>query len=161
GLAQNAVMDRNVEVVFDEETVASLAVESIAAVQPQPHAELRFRVHAATPGALERGEFELAVAGVSRAAGPTIGRFLDLLDSGDRVRMLGAYTGLPTVGENAVPVQVSCPPLYPRTENVARSPVVLPRLVSLAEHHAPGADVIPLEDLAVGGDAQRLYVMSL
>jgi len=56
---------------------------------------------------------------------------------------------------------VSCPPLYPRTENVARSPAVLPHLVSLAEHHTPGAGVIPLEDLAVSGDAHWLYLMSL
>ncbi len=160
-LAQNAAMDQSTEVVLDEEAVGNLAVEDVATAQVQPHTELRFRVHALTPGALERDEFELAVAGVSRAAGTTTGRFLDLLDVGDRERMFNAYSGLPTVGEDALPVQVSCPALYPRAENVARSPAVLPHLVSLAEHHTPGAAVIPLDDLAVSGDAQRLYLMSL
>lgn len=160
-LAQNAAMDRSTEVVLDEAAIADLMAGDFTQAQVQPHTELRFRVHAPTPDALDRGEFELAVAGVSRAAGITTGRFLDLLDPGDRERMFGAYAGLPTVGEDAVPVQVSCPPLYTRTENVARSPAVLSHLVSLAEHHTPGAGVIPLDDLAVSGDAQRLYLMSL
>ncbi|MGH3930477.1 MAG: thiopeptide-type bacteriocin biosynthesis protein, partial [Pseudonocardiaceae bacterium] len=66
----------------------------------------------------------------------------------------------PTVNDYALRVQVSCPPLYPRTENVARSPAVLPHLVTLAEHNTSGG-VIPLDDLAVSGDVQRLYLMSL
>lgn len=160
-LAQSAAMDHRVEVVLDEKAIGDLAVEGAATAQVQPHTELRFRVHAPTPEALGRGEFTLAVAGVSRAAGTTAGRFLDLFDPADRARMLGVYAGLPTSGEDALPVQVSCPPLSARAENVARSPAVLPRLVCLAEHHTPGAGVIPLDDLAVGGDAQRLYVMSL
>ncbi|MGH3995852.1 MAG: lantibiotic dehydratase family protein, partial [Pseudonocardiaceae bacterium] len=160
-LAQIAAMDQSVEVVLDEEAMGNLAVQNVATAQVQPHTELRFRIHAPTPGALDRGEFELAIAGVSRSAGTTTGRFLDLLDSGDRERVFGAYAGLPTVGEDAIPVQVSCPPLYPRAENVVRGPAVLPHLVSLAEHHTPGAGVIPVDDLAVSGDAQRLYLMSL
>lgn len=160
-LAQNAAMDRSAEVVLDDQAIANLAVEDFATAQVQPHTELRFRVHAQTPGALDRGEFKLAVAGVSRAAGTTTGRFLDLFDTEDRERLFGTYAGLPTVNEDALPVQVSCPALYPRAENVARSPTVLPYLVSLAEHHTPGAGVIPLDDLAVSGDAQRLYLMSV
>ncbi|MGH3868279.1 MAG: lantibiotic dehydratase [Pseudonocardiaceae bacterium] len=160
-LAQNAAMDQSTEVVLDEAAIADLMAGDFATAAAQPHTELRFRVHAPTPGALDRGEFELAVAGVSRAAGTTTGRFLDLFDSEDRERMVGAYARLPTVNGDALPVQVSCPALYTRTENVVRSPAVLPHLVSLAEHHTPGAGVIPLDDLAVSGDAQRLYLMSL
>ncbi|MGH3814287.1 MAG: lantibiotic dehydratase [Pseudonocardiaceae bacterium] len=160
-LAQNAARDHSVEVVLDEEAIADLAVADVATAAVQPHTELRFRVHAPTPGALERGEFTLAVVGVSRAAGTTTGRFLDLFDPADRERMFSAYAGLPAVSQDAVPVQVSCPPLSPRAENVARSPTVLPHLVSLGEHHTPGAGVIPLDDLAVSGDAQWLYLVSL
>ncbi|MGH3798671.1 MAG: lantibiotic dehydratase [Pseudonocardiaceae bacterium] len=160
-LAQNAAMDHSVEVVLDEEAMGNLAVADIATAAVQPHTELRFRVHALTRGALERGEFELAVVGVSRAAGTTTGRFLDLFDSEDRERMVGAYARLPTVNDDALSAQVSCPALSPRADNVARSPAVLPHLVSLAEHRTPGAGVIPLGDLAVSGDAQRLYLVSL
>ncbi len=160
-LAQNAAMQQSTEIVLDEKMIADLAVDDVATARVQPHTELTFRVHAPTPDALDRGEFELAVIGVSRAAGTTTGRFLELLDTDDRDRMVAAYAALPTVSENALPVQVSCPPLSPRAENVARSPAVLPHLVSLAEHHTPGAGVIPLDDLVVSGDAQRLYVLSL
>lgn len=160
-VAQKAALDHSVEVVLDEEAIASLAAGSIATARVQPHTELRFHIHAPTPGALDRGAFDLAVAGVSRAAGTTAGRFLDLLDPGDRERMFGAYRQLPTVSEDALAVQVSCAPLYPRAENVARSPAVLPQLVSLAEHHTGGDGVIPLDDLAVSGDAQRMCVISV
>lgn len=159
-LAQNAAMSQSIEVVLDEAAIADLMVEDFATVHPQPHTELSFRVHAPTPGALDQGEFTLAVVGVSRAAGTMTGRFLDLLDSADRDRMVGVYAQLPTVNADALPVQVSCPPLYSRTENVVRAPAILPHVVSLAEHHT-GGGLIPLDDLAVCGDAQRLYLISL
>jgi thiopeptide-type bacteriocin biosynthesis protein len=160
-LAQNAAIDQNTEVVLDDSAIVDLMAGDFAQTQVQPHTELRFRVHAPTWEAVERGEFTLAVVGVSRAAGTMTGRFLDLLDPGDQDRMFGAYAQLPTVNDDALPVQVSCPPLYPRTANIARSPTVLPHIVSLAEHRSPDEAVIPLEDLAVSGDAQRLYLMSL
>ncbi|MGH3827545.1 MAG: lantibiotic dehydratase, partial [Pseudonocardiaceae bacterium] len=160
-LAQQAAMDQRIEVVLDDSAIADLMAEDFAKVQVQPHTELSFRIHAPTRGTVDRGEFTLAVVGVSRAAGTMTGRLLDLFDPGDRDRVVRAYARLPTVHDDALPVQVSCPPLYPRTENVARSPAVLPHVVCLAEYHSPGGGVIPLDDFAVSGDAQRLYLMSL
>lgn len=159
-LAQNAAMSQSIEVVLDEAAIADLTAEDFDKVQTQPHTELSFRVHAPTRSALDQGEFTLAVVGVSRAAGTMTGRFLDLLDPEDRDRMADAYARLPTVHDDALPVQMSCPPLYPRTENVTRAPAILPHVVSVAEHHT-GDGLIPLDDLAVSGDAQRLYLMSL
>lgn len=160
-LAQNAAMNQSTEVVLDDSAIVDLMAGDFAQVRVQPHTELRFCLHSPTWEAVKRGEFTLGVVGVSRAAGTMTGRFLDLLDSGDRDRMFGVYARLPTVNGDALPVQVSCPPLYPRTANIARSPAVVPHLVSLAEHRGPDEAVIPLEDLAVSGDAQRLYLMSL
>ncbi|MGH3693303.1 MAG: lantibiotic dehydratase [Pseudonocardiaceae bacterium] len=160
-LAQHAALQQNTEIVLDEEMIAGLAVGADSAARTQPHTELRFRVHAPTLDALDRGEFELAITGASRAAGTTTGRFLHLFDTEDRERMVSTYTGLPTVSENALPVQLSCPALHARTENVTRSPAVLPHLLALAEHHPCGDTVISLDDLAVSGDAQRLYLVSL
>ncbi|MGH3828840.1 MAG: lantibiotic dehydratase [Pseudonocardiaceae bacterium] len=159
-LAQQAAMDQRIEVVFDDQLIADLMAKDFTKAQAQPHTELIFCVHAPTRGAVDRGEFALAVVGVSRAVGTMTGRFLDLFDPGDRDRVVGAYARLPTVNDGALSVQVSCPPLYTRTENVTRSPAVLPHLVSLAEHHT-GGGVIPLDDIAVSADAQRLYLMSL
>ena len=98
---------------------------------------------------------------MSRAAGTTTGRFLDLFDTGDRDRMFRAYAGLPTVSGDALRVQVCGPAVYPRADNVARSPAVLAPLVSLAEHPSGSNGVIGLDDLAVSADAERLYLVSL
>jgi thiopeptide-type bacteriocin biosynthesis protein len=77
--------------------------------------------------------------------------------------MLRAYQSLPTITENALPVQLSCPPLYSRAENVARTPPVLPHILSLAEHppQHPDTHLVPLDDLAVTADARRLHLMSI
>lgn len=158
-LAQQAALTKSLEVVLDETTIAQLAVDEVTTAQP--HTELRFSVHSPTPDALNRGEFNLSVTGVSRATGTTTGRFLDLLAQSDWERMAAVYRELPTVHEGAIPVQVSCPTLHTRAENVARSPVVLSHLVSVGEHHRPGLESIPLDDLAVTGDAEHLYLMSL
>jgi thiopeptide-type bacteriocin biosynthesis protein len=160
-LAQNAALQQDTEIVLDEKMIADLAVGEATTARAQPHTELRFRVHAPTLDALDRGEFELAITGASRAAGTTTGRFLDLFDADDRERMLSTYTGLPTVSENALPVQLLCPAVHARSENVARSPAVLPHLLALAEHHTCGDKVIPLDDLAVSADVDRLYLVSL
>ncbi len=160
-LAQHAALQQNTEIVLDEEMIVDLAGGEASTARAAPHTELRFRVHAPTLDALDRGEFELAITGVSRAAGTTTGRFLDLFDTDDRERMFSTYTGLPTVSENALPVQLSCPAVHARTENVTRSPAVLPHLLALAEHHTCGDNVIPLEDLAVSADVERLYLVSL
>jgi hypothetical protein len=158
-LAQKATIERTTEIVLDEDAIRRLAVGDIATVQP--HTELRVRLHAATPSAVDRGEFELVVAGVSRAAGTTTGRFVDLLDHDDRERMAAAYARLPTVTEDAITAQVSCPTLSPRAENIARSPALLPHVVSLAEYHPFGGELVRLDDLAVTADAQRFYLMSV
>ncbi len=160
-LAHNAALQQHTEIILDDTTITGLAVGEDSTARTAPHTELRFRVHAPTLAALDRGEFDLAVTGVSRAAGTTTGRFLHLFDTDDRARMVSTYTGLPTVSENALPVHLSCPALHARTENVTRSPAVLPHLLALAEHRRCGDTVIPLEDLAVSADAQRLYLVSL
>lgn len=157
--AQRAAWQHS-ELVLDDAMLAELDAFGDADMPVQPHTELRLRVQAPTRTALDRGEFELVVAGVSRAAGPTTGRFLDLLDAEDQRRVSTAYTDLPTVCDTAFPVQVSAPALYARTDNVARSPQVLPAVVSLGEHRDP-ADAVPLDDLAVTADAERLVLISL
>jgi len=161
GLAQNAAMRQRTEIVLDDSMIADLAVGDAAKVRGQPHTELRCRVYAQTPDALGRGEFELAITGASRAAGTTTGRFLDLFAADDRERMFSTYAELPTASEDALRVQVSGPPVYPRAENIARSPAVLPNLLSVAEHHPGGDGVLPLDDLAVSADAEQLYLVSL
>ncbi len=159
-LAYATVMSGGSEIILDDQTISDLAGDG-ELTQVPPHAELFVQVHAATMAAAGRGEFTLVVTGASRAAGTTTGRFLHLLGSADRDRISRAYASLSTVRAGALPVQVSCPPVYARSEGVARAPAVFPRVISAAEYHEPDARMLPLDDLAVGGDAEGLYLVSL
>ncbi|MFD5749421.1 lantibiotic dehydratase [Streptomyces sp. NPDC127033] len=156
-LAQDAALNRAHEAVLTEEDFDALAVGEFT--QVPAHVELCFSVLAPTLSTIQDGRFELSVVGLSQAAGTTAGRFLTLLDAHDRARMSTAYASLPTLDAEAIRAQVSCPPMRIRTQNVSRAPVVLPRLLALGEHsHAATLD---LDDLAVGADAQRLFLVSL
>lgn len=160
-LAQQAAMDGSDEIILDERGISALEVGDLAKVQVPPHVELCVQIQATSPYALGRGEFELVVVSAPRAAGTMAGRFIDLLDASDRDRMAQVFAQLPTSDVGAMPVQLSFPPLYPRTENVMRVPTLLPHTIFLAEHRAPSDALIPVEDLAVGGDWRRLYLVSL
>ncbi|MFC0862228.1 lantibiotic dehydratase [Sphaerimonospora cavernae] len=159
-LAQKAALGRRREILLDEAAVADLAtIPSGAPVQPTT--ELTVRLHAPTLQALHDGEFTLAIIGASRAAGTTTGRFLDLFDPGDRLRMSALYAALPTATQDALTAQVSASAPHTATENVARAPQVMTHLLPLGEYHDGGGDGrIPLEDLAVTADAHRIYLVS-
>ncbi|MGH3888145.1 MAG: lantibiotic dehydratase family protein, partial [Pseudonocardiaceae bacterium] len=161
-LAQQAALDGGGEVVLDEHVLSELAADSTGAPPPRgpPHTELRLRVHAPTTDALDRGEFTLVVLSAARQAGTTTGRFLHLFESEDRDRMVRAFTGLPTLVPGSLLAQVSGPPLSPRTGNLARTPAVFPP-ISVGEHRPDAAAQIPWDDLAVSGDAHRLFLVAL
>jgi thiopeptide-type bacteriocin biosynthesis protein len=183
-LAQRAVLDGSEEVVLDEATLTKLAPTfdidatrgsstrgSSAHRAPHlvPHTELRFSLHAATPKALDHGEFTLVVMNVTRQAGTSIGRFLHLFSDPVGGRIAEAFSGLPPLTAGAITVQVSCPPLSTRAQNLVRTPGLFP-LISLAEHRSPsdpardrahGGGQIALDDLAVTGDAHRLFVVRM
>ena len=160
-LACTAAMNGDREILLDDQQISDLAAGDSVPAQVPPHAELFVQVHAASAVSLERGEFTLVVTGASRAAGTTTGRFLDVLEAAGQDRFRRAYARLATVRAGALPVQVSCPPAYARSEGVARAPAVLPGLISAAEYREPGGSLLPLEDLAVSGDAEGLYLVSL
>lgn len=159
-VAQQAALARTVEVTLDEALLAELEPQGRATATTQPHTELAFRLHAATPAAVDRGEFTLVVAGVFRGAGATTGRVLDLLDPADQLRMTNVYAGLPTVRAGALRAQLSCPPLFAATENVARHPAMLAHTLPISEHHEPADRRLDLDDLVVIGDPRGLVLWS-
>lgn len=160
-LAYSTVLDGGQEIILDEQRVRDLAETGSEPAQVPPHAELFVQVHAASIAAVQQGDFRLLVTGASRAVGTTTGRFLDLFSLAEKDHMTRAYAGLSTVRAGALPVQISCPPVHARSEAVARAPAILPNLISVAEHRGPGEGVISLEDLAVSGDAEGLYLVWL
>lgn len=153
-LACNAATRRQCEIVLDDGMIDDLTV--VAADAPvQPTTELTVRIDATTAQALADGHFTLAVTGVSRAAGTTTGRFLDLFDG----RMRTSYPNLPTGTRGALAVQVSASVPYTNTENVARVPQILDHVLPVGDY--PGAHSVVLDDIAVTADLHGIYLVSL
>jgi lantibiotic biosynthesis protein len=157
-LAQTAAITGADEVVLTDRMIDRLGGEMR---QVPPHVELFMELQAATASAIQRGEFTLIVAGASRAAGATTGRFLDLPDAADQNRFRAMCSGLSTIRLGALPVQLSCPPMVVRTESAARAPVMHSAVVPIAECHESAGNTIQLDDMAVGADAEGLFLVSV
>ncbi|MFB8775803.1 lantibiotic dehydratase [Streptomyces broussonetiae] len=159
-LAHAAGMQRRLEIQLDD-----AAIEDLATVDPghpvQPSTELTVRIDAESVTALDQGEFTLHVVGVARSAGATTGRFLHLLDDEDRRRMTEAYDALPAVHRDALRAQIISTPLSVSAENVARAPQATELVISLGDYCGPDAQLLPVTDLAVTADAERLHLISL
>ncbi|WP_329243102.1 lantibiotic dehydratase [Actinoallomurus sp. NBC_01490] len=154
-LAQQSALDGCTEVILDDELIGRLRDDDDR--PPIPHTELRFTLAAETPHDLDRGAFTLTVVSGARHAGVAAARFLHLLTPAELDRFRRVYASLPTAMPGADTVQLSVPPLETRLAAVARAPELLPVL--------PVGDACPdpqltVEDLAVAGDGQRLWLVS-
>ncbi|CAM5274075.1 lantibiotic dehydratase family protein (plasmid) [Streptomyces viridifaciens] len=124
-----------------------------AALTP-PHLEVCVQVQAGSLRALDRGDFRLRVATVSRAAGSMTGRFWHLFPQ------LGEqHAALPTVEPGAELVQLSFHAGRVPADLLTRAPQVLPRVVSVGEFRHRGPGVLFPCDLAVGACDGRLYLV--
>ncbi|SDT82700.1 thiopeptide-type bacteriocin biosynthesis domain-containing protein [Streptomyces sp. TLI_053] len=153
-LAQLAALDGLTTVDVDD-VLDQLAPGPVE--QTPAHAELCFQLRSESPALLDDGQFTLVVTGVANGAGTLTGRFLHLLDDTDQQRAAGALRRAPSLTAGAVRAQLSSPPLRVRTENVARTPVVLPQSITVAEH---GHGTIRLADLTVTADARHMWLFS-
>ncbi|MDQ1006664.1 thiopeptide-type bacteriocin biosynthesis protein [Streptomyces sp. V4I23] len=159
-LAYRAAMQRRREVVLDDAMIEELATADVD--RPvQPSTELTVRIHAASLPALERGDFALHVTGVARSAGATTGRFLSLLSAADRRRMSRAYAALPGLHQGALLAQISSTPLSVQGQNVARAPRTTSVVIPVGDYAGPETGVLPMADVAVTADAERLHLVSL
>ncbi len=157
-LAQRATLDGTGEVVLDD-----ALLDRLGATWPNtvwPHTELRVRVHATSRDALNTGDFRVVVAGVSRGAGTTVGRFLDLLPSPGRNALSDLYRRLPTLRRDAILAQLTCPAASARGDQVSRTPAVLPTRLALGQHHPADARALGLDDLAVTADPHHLHLVT-
>ncbi|MER7045562.1 lantibiotic dehydratase [Streptomyces jumonjinensis] len=156
-LAQTAALEGQKEVVLTDELIAALDVGPDEPRVP-PHLEVGVRVHSASLDDLRRGRFRLEIVSVSRGAGVSTGRFLSVLEPGDREALSTELADPPTADGDTVPAQLSFPPLLPESAHVTRTPQVLPTVISLQEHRAPEPGVLTLDDLAVACDGRRMYL---
>ncbi|MFF8481877.1 lantibiotic dehydratase [Streptomyces antibioticus] len=160
-LAQAAVLDGRDEISLDEDLIRTLTVADRGAPQVPAHTELRFQIRAASQEALERGDFFLHGMAPSRGIGTTIGRSIGFLAPDDQARAAAMLEKLPVNSPGSMPTQVSFAPLDRCDTNVTRVAELLPAVISLAEHRPVDERTIPLDDLAVGCDRHRLYLVSL
>ncbi|MFV2178732.1 lantibiotic dehydratase [Actinomadura sp. LOL_016] len=158
-LPQAAALDGRHEIVLDKRQIEQLAPDE--STRHQQHAEICFELRASSETVIDNGDFTLAVTGVSRGMGTMVGRFVSSLDRAEQEQVRNAFAGMPTSDPDALPVQLSFQPLNPKGANVNRVPELLPHVVSLGEHHAAHGTRIPVDDLAVGCDGERLYLTSI
>ncbi|MDH6435700.1 hypothetical protein M2158_004177 [Streptomyces sp. SAI-144] len=159
-LAWQALADGSREIVLTDDLINRLAGDAPTGQEAPPHVEMCARLHADSLSALERGDFTLTVT-PARAAGTLTSRFT-LVATGTGLDEV--YRQVPTGVENALTAQLSFPPLYPHTENVARIPAYLPHVIPLGEHRSPddtAPTVIDIDDLAVTATHTRLYLVSI
>ncbi|GAA4236588.1 lantibiotic dehydratase [Actinomadura meridiana] len=155
-LAQQAALDGGTVVDLDDDLSRRLAQEPCR--ESAPHTELRFHLAAASRTDVNGGRFTLTVVSGARHAGASIGRFLYLLDDADLGKFRTTYRNLPTTMPGALTVQLSGPPLMSAMTSAARVPELLSELLPVGEF---GDHAVSLDDLAVTGDARRLWLVSL
>ncbi|MFD4986460.1 lantibiotic dehydratase [Streptomyces sp. NPDC058374] len=160
-LAQAAVLDGRDEISLDDDLICTLTVGDRDDPKVPAHTELRFQIRAASQDALESGDFALHGIAPSRGIGTTIGRSLGLLTPEDQARAAAMLKELPVNTTGSVPTQVSFAPLDRGDTNVTRVSELLPTVISLAEHREVDERTITLDDLAVGCDRRRLYLVSV
>ncbi|MFF4508985.1 lantibiotic dehydratase [Streptomyces sp. NPDC001401] len=160
-LVQHAVIDGVEEIALTEPLVRRLAVGDPSEMVPPPRAELAFQIHAASPQAVGDGSFRLLVTSAPRPGSSMAGRFTHLLPEADRKNLSDTYAALSTDAPEDIAAQLSFFPRRRRSENVVRTPQLLPHTISLAEHRDPHPDLLPLHDLAVTADARQLHLVQI
>ncbi|HET9899377.1 MAG TPA: lantibiotic dehydratase [Streptosporangiaceae bacterium] len=155
-LAQQAALGGGIEIVLDDALISQLRGDD--GRPPIPHTELRFTLAADSLRDLDRGAFSLTVLSGSRHAGVAAARFLHLLTPAELASFRQVYRQLPAALPGADLIQLSGPPLDARLTAVARVPELLP-VLPLGEFNP--ASPWTLEDLAVTGDGEKLWLVSL
>ncbi|MGW3352866.1 lantibiotic dehydratase [Nonomuraea rubra] len=158
-LVQEATVDGRDEIVLSEQDISSLTVADDPAEMVIPRrVELGFELHAETAHLLERGRFRLWVYATPRPQSSMAGRFAHLFPQPAVEQLIASYE---PPDEEVATAQLSFSPRLRSTENVVRVPQLLPAVIPLTEHPAPGTPVIGLDDLAVTADSTQMYLVRL
>ncbi|SFJ63591.1 mRNA interferase HicA [Amycolatopsis sacchari] len=149
-LLVQALVDGVREVVLDDDLIAQL---SPPGGTPPATAELFTTLHAVSPEALDRGEFELVLNPVmgTQLAGASFGRFGHLPGVRELLADLASR-------DDRVPVQLTHVTTEPRHANVTRAPLVLDHSLAVGTGQA---SELRLTEIAVAADAHRLRLYSV
>ena len=157
-LLQQASLEGAEEIVLTEALIADLQTDSDGEILPAPWAEVSFEIRAPSPDAVAAGAFGIALTGIPRPGSSMAGRFAHLLPAEDQAALTTAYAA---TEPGTIAAQLSFPPRRRRNENIARTPQLLPYVISLAEHRLPSENVIALADLAVTADTRAFHLVQL
>lgn len=124
----------------------------------QPHVEIAARIRARSVAAVNAGDY-LLVTSPARSAGTLTARFQQITGDATMARI---YRSVPVMQQDAHPVQLSCPPLFVRGQNVARLPVFLQEVIAIGEPPSPaGTDqsVRTLRELSLTATGRGLLLL--
>ncbi|WP_026931899.1 lantibiotic dehydratase [Glycomyces tenuis] len=155
-LIQAAQTDGAGEIAITEQVTQRLQVGDGTDRVPPPRVELMFRLDAAGPAAIDRGQFRLWLTGIPRPESSLAGRFAPFLGPAETDRLAASFPETP----ERIVAQLSFPPRRARNGNVAAVPPLLTHLIVLGEHPPPGrAGLIGLDELAVTADPTQLHLI--
>ncbi|WP_199512183.1 lantibiotic dehydratase [Nucisporomicrobium flavum] len=157
-LAWETMDDGGNELVLTDDMITAItAGEPVDERHAAPHLELGARIRAASPAALNDGDYLFDVHPAW-----TMGAFTS------RFRHAVSDAGLDTAWrspavtvDGALAVQLSFPPLYPHAQNISRQPAYLPQVLSVGEHRGHSPDVIRLDDVGVVWARDRVHLISI
>lgn len=154
-MLQGVLMEGGSELVLTDKVVDALA--DAAGTEPHfvPRVETAFEIHAPSTTALTRGAFDVAITAVPRPGSSMAGRFAHLLTPDQQEALADGYR----IDPDATTAQLSFAPRKRRTENVIRTPRLLPHVIAVGEHHPVDGRTIGLDDIAVTADARHFYLV--
>ncbi|KOX27118.1 hypothetical protein ADK67_14540 [Saccharothrix sp. NRRL B-16348] len=156
-LVQQATMTGG-EIVLTADLVEHLASAPLDPQRLPARTEVAFTIRAGCPEDMSAGRFVLELTGTPRPAGSMAGRTAHLLPDTDLAEIRRTFEG---TGPDTVTAQLSFAPRWRRSENVARTGMLAPVVIPIAEHRAPGPGVIDLADLAVTADGPDLHLIQI
>ncbi|GAB3450078.1 lantibiotic dehydratase [Streptomonospora sediminis] len=153
-LIQTAMVDQRDEIALTDDDLEKLSGGDAADLRFPSRVEICVQVQASSMAAVNRGDFDLVVTGTPRPASSMAGRFAHLLGDKDAAELAATYETT-----DAVAAQLSFTPRRCRNANVARTPQLLPVVISLAEHRSSSEPALGVADLAVTADARRFWLI--
>lgn len=161
-LCARAVRERWREVVLDDASVAELAHDQADPADLPNSCELYVHVVAPSLDELTAGHFQIVLSPSpgSHHAGATFARFADLLPEWAD-RLADEQRNRPVHIAESLSVDVAFTPRSSRAANLAHAIPHTGRRISVGLHDAAGVQEIPLRDIAVGANLERLLAVHL
>ncbi|MDJ0466233.1 lantibiotic dehydratase [Streptomyces sp. H27-C3] len=157
-LAANAVRDGLPEVLLDRERLRQLAVPGKGS--PPPTMDVTATLQAASPQAVDAGDFHVVLGTGTRQAGALKGRFTHLLGAPVAAHCRQEAQRSDPGAPHAVRVALDFHPRTPRGGNLTRTGADTMPTVHIGSFHDQALDQLGLDEIYIGAHKDRLYAYS-